>query len=153
MTRRAGWGALAILGLGLAVAVPAVPAWAEGESVEAQAGHNLYSEHCEVCHGIRGRGDGPLAAELRVPPADLTLIAKRRGGVFPDVEIREIIDGRRKVRGHGPANMPLWGNVFKNDKAEGSYESEVRDRVTSLVTYLKSIQRLDPAAPPSPEKK
>ena len=111
------------------------------ESVEAQAGHNLYSEHCEVCHGLRAQGDGPLAGELRVAPADLTTIAKRRGGVFPEVELREIIDGRRRVRGHGPANMPLWGDVFVRQKPGAEYEIEVRDKIQSLVTYLKSIQR------------
>jgi mono/diheme cytochrome c family protein len=120
------------------------------ESTEAQAGHNLYSEHCEVCHGLRGHGDGPLAEELRVAPADLTIIAQRRGGVFPESEMREIIDGRRKVRAHGPANMPLWGEVFAQQRAGGTHEIEVRDKVQSLVDYLKSIQQ---PAPPAPEKK
>jgi mono/diheme cytochrome c family protein len=117
------------------------------ESVAAQAGHNLYSEHCEVCHGLRGDGTGPLAEELRVAPADLTRIAQRRGGVFPEVEIREIIDGRRRVRGHGPANMPLWGEVFAESRAGPQHEAEIRDRIVSLVEYLKSIQRLPATAP------
>ncbi len=115
------------------------------ESTEAQAGHNLYEQHCYVCHGLRAKGDGPLAEQLRVAPADLTTIAKRRGGVFPDVELRETIDGRRRVRGHGPANMPLWGKVFANQGAGAAHESEVRDKIESLVTYLKSIQ--DPPLP------
>lgn len=117
------------------------------ESVTAQAGHNLYSQHCEVCHGLRAEGTGPLAEELRIPPADLTTIAQRRGGVFPEVEIREIIDGRRRLRGHGPANMPLWGDVFAQDRAGAQHEDEVRDRIQSLVEYLKSIQRHAPTAP------
>jgi mono/diheme cytochrome c family protein len=116
-----------------------------GESIEAQAGHNLYEQHCYVCHGLRGKGDGPLAEELRVAPADLTAIAKRRGGVFPEVELRETIDGRRRVRGHGPANMPIWGKVFANQGAGGAYEIEVRDKIESLVAYVKSIQ--DPPLP------
>jgi mono/diheme cytochrome c family protein len=110
------------------------------ESVAAQAGHNLYEQHCMECHGIRGRGDGPLAEELKVAPADLTLIAKRRGGVFPEAELREIIDGRRRVRAHGPANMPIWGEVFAESAAGAQHEIEVRDRVNSLVVYLQSIQ-------------
>ena len=110
------------------------------ESVAAQAGHNLYEQHCMVCHGLRGHGDGPLAEELKVAPADLTSIAKRRGGVFPEVEIREIIDGRRRIRAHGPANMPLWGEVFAQGGAGAQHEVEVRDKVSSLVDYLKSIQ-------------
>jgi mono/diheme cytochrome c family protein len=122
------------------------PAFAE-ESTEAQAGHNLYGQYCEVCHGLRGQGDGPLAVELRVAPADLTTIAMRRNGVFPEVEMREIIDGRRKVRAHGLENMPLWGKEFSRENAGAQYEDQVRDKVQSLVTYLKSIQKVAPSAP------
>jgi mono/diheme cytochrome c family protein len=136
------------MALALALA-GAVSAGAE-ESVEAQAGHNLYSEYCMACHGIRGKGDGEFAGELHVAPADLTTIAMRRGGVFPEAEIREVIDGRRRMRGHGPANMPLWGNVFKSERTDAQNEIAIRDKVTSLVTYLKSIQQQAPSAPPKP---
>ena len=36
-------------------------------------GDHIYSEYCVPCHGPLGKGDGPLAAELNPPPADLTL--------------------------------------------------------------------------------
>ncbi|HEV2546300.1 MAG TPA: cytochrome c [Stellaceae bacterium] len=32
----------------------------------------MYAEHCAPCHGVSGRGDGPLAAGTPVRPADLT---------------------------------------------------------------------------------
>src|SRR5690606_38323208 len=35
-------------------------------------GREVYYEHCAACHGERGRGDGPGAAGLYPPPADLT---------------------------------------------------------------------------------
>jgi len=35
-------------------------------------GAALYPEHCARCHGAEGRGDGPDAGALPVPPADLT---------------------------------------------------------------------------------
>ena len=36
-----------------------------------QRGQKLYAEHgCAVCHGPDGRGDGPSAARLDVPPRD-----------------------------------------------------------------------------------
>ncbi len=148
MTRRstirmatAAW-AVSLLAAGLPAALRA------DESTAAQAGHNLYSRHCELCHGLRGQGDGPFAGELRVAPADLTTIALRRNGVFPEAEMREIIDGRRRVRGHGPDNMPIWGNVFgRNAEAGSELEQVARDRITTLVGYLKSIQRVAPEAP------
>lgn len=114
----------------------------EGESAAAQKGHNLYEQYCMDCHGLKARGDGVLAEDLKVAPADLTTIALRRKGVFPDVEIREIIDGRRRVRAHGPQNMPLWGKALGVNAVPGAAnEQEVRDKITSLVDYLKSIQK------------
>ncbi len=35
-------------------------------------GAALYPAHCAACHGAEGRGDGPAAKGLKVPPADLT---------------------------------------------------------------------------------
>lgn len=125
------------------------PAFAQ-ESPTHQAGHNLYSEHCMVCHGVRGAGDGPLAEELRTPPADLTRIAERRNGVFPDTAIREIIDGRRRARGHGTGAMPLWGREFGyRAEAGAAHEAVIRDRISSLVAYLRSIQDIPTSTPPA----
>lgn len=36
------------------------------------AGALAYAAHCVSCHGTAGQGDGPLAASLAIPPADLT---------------------------------------------------------------------------------
>jgi mono/diheme cytochrome c family protein len=36
-----------------------------------ETGRRLYLRLCEVCHGASGRGDGPLAASLTPPPANL----------------------------------------------------------------------------------
>jgi mono/diheme cytochrome c family protein len=35
-------------------------------------GKPLYADHCAACHGTKGRGDGPAARGLAIPPADLT---------------------------------------------------------------------------------
>jgi putative copper export protein/mono/diheme cytochrome c family protein len=35
-------------------------------------GHRLFLANCSACHGVQGRGDGPAAAGLKIPPADLT---------------------------------------------------------------------------------
>jgi putative copper resistance protein D len=36
------------------------------------SGQTLFAAHCAACHGPSGKGDGPAAAGLKVPPADLT---------------------------------------------------------------------------------
>ncbi len=47
---------------------PAVPLTA----ASVMRGEALYAEHCTDCHGVAGRGDGPLAKSTPVAPADLT---------------------------------------------------------------------------------
>jgi high-affinity iron transporter len=36
------------------------------------SGERIYEQQCAQCHGMRGRGDGPLARGLTPPPANLT---------------------------------------------------------------------------------
>jgi mono/diheme cytochrome c family protein len=131
----ATWLATALL------AVPSLVAAAEPDPRIA-GGQENYVRMCASCHGASGRGDGPIAEDLRVPPADLTAIKKRSGGVFPDPKIIEIIDGRRRVRAHGPRDMPVWGKRLELDLGtpQQGTEAAVRGEMLLLVEYLKSIQ-------------
>ena len=43
-----------------------------GDPNSVAAGRALFTAHCVACHGPEGKGDGPLARSLEVPPADLT---------------------------------------------------------------------------------
>jgi hypothetical protein len=40
---------------------------------------------------------------------DLTLLARRHGGTFPEDEVRKIIDGRTTLPPHGSREMSVWG--------------------------------------------
>ena len=40
-----------------------------------RTGSELYRTHCAMCHGERGRGDGPAGRGLAPPPADLGFVA------------------------------------------------------------------------------
>ncbi len=142
MTRLNGLGACALV---LSAALVAGSARSGESGDEVHDGRELYKTHCEFCHGATGKGDGPLAPDLRVAPADLTTIAKRRAWNFPEVEVREIIDGRRPVRGHGGKEMPIWGRIFGDTGALGEpNEAAARAKIDQLVAYLRSIQ----VAPP-----
>ena len=43
-----------------------------------ERGKAIYESNCLSCHGIDGRGKGPLAKELATTPADLIEIAQSR---------------------------------------------------------------------------
>ena len=106
------------------------------------SGVNLYREFCATCHGASAHGDGPAAASLKKKVPDLTLLAQRRGGVFPTEEIHRIIDGRSTPRAHGSADMPVWGWEFYGFEGEdATRRKRVSDLIDQLVGYLRSIQR------------
>ena len=46
----------------------------------AGTGSGLFTNYCASCHGVDARGDGPAAASLRVPPTDLTRLARANRG-------------------------------------------------------------------------
>ncbi|GAB4361011.1 MAG: cytochrome c [Immundisolibacter sp.] len=97
-----------------------------------------FYEYCASCHGPMGRGDGPVADELKTRPADLTQLAKKNGGHFPYARVRAIIDGRgHEVGIHGPAEMPVWGQRFSE---AGNTDPQVRGKILNIVDYLASIQ-------------
>ena len=100
-------------------------------------GRDLFMTYCASCHGTSGRGNGPAAEELRHRPADLTQLARRSGGVFNDVLVHRIVDGRT-VKAHGTMEMPVWGDAFK--WRQGLDEDSIKTRVEALVRYLESIQ-------------
>ena len=43
------------------------------------SGHGIFMERCGACHGEDGKGNGPAVGSLKIAPADLTLLAQRRG--------------------------------------------------------------------------
>lgn len=123
-------------------ATPAAAAEVGYDRVLAEIGAPLFQDYCAACHGIGGRGDGPAVKALVKRPADLTAIAARRGGAFPDGEIARFIDGRFELPAHGSREMPVWGQHFGAEVPDpGVGESIARGNIASLVEYLKSIQR------------
>jgi mono/diheme cytochrome c family protein len=106
-----------------------------GFAEDIDIGKTNYESNCAACHGPNGKG-GPVSAELRTRPSDLTLIAKRNGGVFPADVLYRIIDGRKTIRAHGTYEMPVWGLVFLRSDPE----DVARKRILAIIAYLKSIQ-------------
>ncbi len=67
---------------------------------------------------------------------------QRRGGQFPEQELREIIDGRSVVIAHGTRYMPVWGYEFWIEEgADKEAEAEVRLIVEKLLGHIRGMQR------------
>jgi mono/diheme cytochrome c family protein len=131
-----------ITGAGLALLALLGADGTERDPVLAELGAEQFARYCASCHGIRARGDGPVASSLSVKPADLTRIAARRGGTFPAAEVARFIDGRFEVTAHGSREMPVWGRRFSEDVPDAGVGEEIgRGKIASLVEYLRSIQR------------
>jgi mono/diheme cytochrome c family protein len=107
----------------------------------AKAGRPSYEQHCAVCHGHDGKGDGVAMNLLTVKPADLTQLSKKNNGTFPFWQMYGVIDGREEIKGHGTRDMPIWGREFRMQASSSPVaESQVRGRILELIYYLESIQ-------------
>lgn len=110
-------------------------------------GKQEYEAKCASCHGVSGRGDGPLAGLLKKSPSDLTQLAKKNGGVLPTGRLFDVIEGNN-VPSHGTRDMPVWGREFRIEDAQylkearGNYDPTalVRARILMLLEYIDRLQ-------------
>ncbi len=89
------------------------PAWADtlrnpfaGDPAAIEAGAAIYKQQCAVCHGARGRGDGPAGIALNPRPANLTSKA-----------VQEQSDGAlywKITTGRGP--MPAFKSILTDEQ-------------------------------------
>ena len=126
---------LVVAGAAMAAATVA----ASAPVLSTESGSGLLRSYCASCHGPQAKGDGPLAANLRVAPADLTQLAKRNHGKFEAEKVRRAIDGRDARDIHGGSDMPVWGDAFKR-AGEGYSEAKVKERIDALVAYIETLQ-------------
>jgi mono/diheme cytochrome c family protein len=106
-------------------------------------GATLYRGYCASCHGLEGRGDGPVAPAMNYVIQDLRTIQARNGGVFPRQMIKEIIDGGGMRAVHGTCDMPVWGWAFylaESRIGEEKPKKFAAARISALADYLESIQ-------------
>jgi mono/diheme cytochrome c family protein len=138
-----------------AAAIAAITIASGGQTVAGvlDRGKAEYHSSCAPCHGSDGKGTGPVSAGLKVPPPDLTVLAKKNNGVFPFNSVYEIIDGRKTIIAHGTRDMPIWGDRYTPEPSKaliprpsenilGFYDPEtvVQMRILAVIDYLNRIQ-------------
>jgi putative copper export protein/mono/diheme cytochrome c family protein len=134
----AGLGAVAI-GLGAVLLLQArlpVAAVASVDSVSQSAlpvelaaldpvavarGEDLFAQNCTTCHGAAGRGDGPTAASLQRPPADLTA-----GHALPHSNEDYAYWIENGIAG---TDMPAFGETLD--------DGQIQD----VISYVRSLQQ------------
>jgi high-affinity iron transporter len=73
-------------------------------------GEGLYAAQCASCHGVSGKGDGPLAATLSVsPPALADLAVQAR---LSDAALADLI-----LKGRPGTPMPGFGHALDGEQA------------------------------------
>ena len=135
------WAAVLLLVVGLAMA-QSQPAQGikrtEVQPTSPASGQEMFQSYCAACHGKEGRGNGPAASQLKQPPADLTTLAKRHGGKFPDEYVANVLRFGTKSPTHGSSDMPVWGPLFSS--VSNRDKQQVEMRIYNLTAYIKSLQ-------------
>ncbi|WP_127114269.1 c-type cytochrome [Shimia sediminis] len=109
-------------------AVTVLMACAQNVSV----GRAVYHEHCIMCHGEAGHGDGEFVDKLLIPPPDLTTLTRNNGGDFPRSRVSDAITGDRRGD-HLSGAMPAFSDVAGSGTIAEA-------KLGALLTYLESLQ-------------
>jgi mono/diheme cytochrome c family protein len=109
-------------------------------------GQEEFRNHCAACHGLEGRGDGPIGQILKNPAPNLAQISERNGGKYPVEKVYQTIEGSAVVAAHGTRDMPLWGNRYRTmtkpvtpDQMSAA-DDLAQQRILSLVYYIGTLQ-------------
>ncbi len=104
----------------------------------ATSGKQMYANYCAPCHGVDGRGQGPVSTALKTPPIDLTVLARNNHGRFPDSHIVSVLENGAELASHGTPEMPVWGPIL--GKMNQTNPQDRMLRVSNLSRYLETMQ-------------
>lgn len=92
---------------------------AKTDAAALQTGKDLFNQHCQSCHGKKGKGDGPKASQLDTDPGDFTTAkfqAQTDGAIFYKTS-----EGRK--------DMPSYKKKISNP-----------NDIWSVVNYLRTLK-------------
>jgi mono/diheme cytochrome c family protein len=130
-----------LIGVSIAASTLAAAMPATADDPATVSGSVLYQRLCASCHGREGHGDGPVGPSLKTAVPDLTRLAQRHDGHFPENWVYRVIDGREAMLVHGPREMPVWGyELWREQGADVNAGAKARELIDRIVGYLKDLQ-------------
>ncbi len=109
-----------------------------GAETAAKSGKHLYGKYCASCHGIEGKGDGPVATALAPPPPDLTSLTRRHNGKYPAGYVGALLKFGRSFAAHGAEDMPVWAVRFQ--ELDPVHDPTGQQHIDDVVAYVASLQ-------------
>jgi hypothetical protein len=103
-------------------------------------GATIFRNNCATCHGLEGRGKGPVSKARKRTVPDLTRLSQRNHGAFPVIRVQTTImfGADDLLPAHGPKTMRSWGPIFH----EIEFDQDLGNvRLENITKYLESIQR------------
>jgi mono/diheme cytochrome c family protein len=103
-----------------------------------QAGRGLFDQNCVQCHGTDARGGDTVP--------DLTGLALRAGGTYPQSMVLDKLDGyARGQAAYAGVEMPQFGYLLTGRltrvELAGGMSRQMPEKIVALESYLHSIQR------------
>ena len=133
--------------IALAIAIATIGIMDEVDAQGTELGKNEYLKSCASCHGVTGKGDGPVVKSLIKPPPDLTKLSEANKGLFPFSRVFDVIDGKSTSSSMAQGTCPC-GEVYMREWISGLplnfskdlAEAMVRMRMLMLIEYIASLQ-------------
>ena len=110
----------------------------QAAKVSATNGKAMYGSYCAPCHGVDGKGNGRLSASLKRTPANLTLLSKNNGGVYPATHVIGVLGHGTSLSGHDQSGMPSWASALGNIDQSNKLDAPLR--ISNLSKYLETLQ-------------
>jgi len=106
----------------------------------ASDGKQMFVSYCAPCHGVDGRGHGPVSAALIEKPSDLTFLSKNNHGKYPAVHVISVLQAGSRPEAHGTRDMPVWGPILGTMDHSSENRSLQSLRASNLTDYIESLQ-------------
>jgi mono/diheme cytochrome c family protein len=99
---------------------------------DAEAGKAVYTVNCLSCHGVTGKGDGPVGQVLKPPPrdfaaGDFVFDTDKDGKPGTDADLKAVIAKGAGAFG-GNQMMAAWGGILSDTD------------IDNVVAYIRTLK-------------